>query len=145
MRDRAHRVEEFVAGRIVRGGADRLVVAALDAINAGWGREPVASLARRFDLGRRQFNRRFTRSVGASPKQLSRLLRAQKAIACLLAGDAVDAVVDRCGFSDQSHFIRDVVAHSGRRPGDLARLVPSRPSCFFNSCNVDAFCGMAYL
>jgi transcriptional regulator GlxA family with amidase domain len=93
-------------------------IESINTINRGWGRDSVDTVARHFELGRRQFNRRFTRSIGASPKQMSQVLRAQKAIACLRAGVDVQDVVDRCGFTDQSHLIRDVVNHSNRRPTD---------------------------
>jgi len=145
MAQRARLADGFVARRLLHEDVDRLAVAAVGAINAGWGRQPIAVLAQRFGLGRRQFNRRFTSAVGAAPKQLSRVLRTQKAVACLRAGVATQAVIERCGYSDQSHFIRDVVAHYGRRPQELVRLAPSAPHRYFNCGDVNAFCGMTYL
>jgi AraC-like DNA-binding protein len=142
---RARIVDTFVRSRIKCTEIDRLSVASINTINRGWGRDPVESVARSFDLGRRQFNRRFTRSVGASPKQLSQVLRAQKAISCLRTGIDVHEVIDRCGFTDQSHLIRDVVSHSNRRPTELTQMVSSNASRVFNSPEVSAFCGTTYL
>lgn len=142
---RARIVDSFLQSRIGNASVDRLSQASIGAINNGWGRETIESIARRFDLGRRQFNRRFTRSVGASPKQLSQVLRAQKAVACLRNGMGVLDVVERCGFTDQSHLIRDVVKHSDRRPGELKRMTGSAAGKFFNSSELSAFCGTTYL
>ena len=145
IRQRARIADAFVVERVKHERIDPLAPVAVDAINCGWGRQSIARLADRFDLGRRQFNRRFTRAIGASPKQISRVLRAQKALVCLRSGVDVSTVIDRCGFSDQSHLIRDVVAHAGKKPGELIRLAPSGPHRFFNANGVDAFCGMTYL
>jgi len=106
---------------------------------------PVTALAARFGLGRRQFHRRFARAVGTGPKQLSQVLRAQKAAACLQAGIDTQQIIERCGYSDQSHFIRDVVRYCGKRPGELAALAPSSARRFFNARDVGAYCGMTYL
>ena len=116
-------MDDFVASRLVERSVDRLSLASLHTINLNWGRQRIGELARRFELGRRQFNRRFTRAIGASPKQVSTVLRAQKAIACIRAGQPFHDIVDRCGFADQAHFIREVSSHSNRTPGELAAML----------------------
>jgi len=145
MQHRARIVDTFVKSRLIDDEIDRLSIESIHTLNRAWGREPVECVARRFELGRRQFNRRFTRGIGASPKQLSQVLRAQKAMACLRAGFDAHEVVDRCGFADQSHLIRDVVNHSTRRPGEWTRPGESNASRFFNSSELSAFCGITYL
>ena len=143
--ERARIVESFVSSRLIRVEVDRLSVESVNSINLSWGRNTVDGIARQFDLGRRQFNRRFTRAIGASPKQLSGVLRAQKAITCIRAGVNVQDIVLRCGYADQSHLIRDVVNHSNRRPTDLAKLAASNAHRFFTSTDLSAFCGVTYL
>jgi len=143
--NRAQIVDSFVRSRRVKDQVDRLSMESIHTINRCWGRDRVEHIARSFSLGRRQFNRRFTRSIGASPKQMSQVLRAQKAITCLRSGIDVHEVVDRCGFTDQSHLIRDVVSHSSRRPTELLQLPESNSSRFFNTREVSAFCGLTYL
>ena len=144
-RSRIQIVENFLWSRLAHADVDGLSLEAVKMINANWGRSRVADTAREFNLGRRQFNRRFTRSIGASPKQLSRVLRAQKAIACIRAGKNPHDVVDWCGYVDQSHLIREVVAHSNRRPSDLRFQSSSNADQYFNSTNVDDYCGTTYL
>lgn len=142
---RAELADAFVASHLLPQDSDRLSVASVNAINANWGRDRIDEVARHFELGRRQFNRRFTRRIGASPKQLSRVLRAQKAIASIRAGGNVHDIVDRCGYVDQSHLIHDVVSHSNRRPTALAELPSSAAHRYFNSSDIAAFCGTTYL
>jgi AraC-like DNA-binding protein len=144
-RTRAGIVDAFVLSQLQSHHVDGLSVESVNTINRVWGRETVTSIASHFDLGRRQFNRRFTKNIGASPKQLSRVLRAQKAIACIRAGLDVQDVIGRCGFSDQSHLIRDVVDHSNRSPAELTNLATSNACSFFNTSEVSAFCGTTYL
>ena len=142
---RASIVDDFVVSRLMDARLDRLSMASINCINASWGRRRVAEVARQFELGRRQFTRRFTRSIGASPKQMSRVLRAQKAIACVRLGEDVHDIIARCGYADQSHFVHEVASHCNRSPSELARLAASNAHRFFNSADPAEFCGTTYL
>ena len=144
-RERARHAEAFVAERLRDDTPDRLSTASVHAINRSWGRRRVTEIAGDFELGRRQFARRFTRRIGASPKQVSCVLRAQKAITCVRAGMGTHDIVARCGYADQSHFIRDVTTHTGLSPSRLAALTASSAHRYFNSNDVEQFCGMTYL
>lgn len=142
---RATIVDDFAASRLLPTDVDALSVASVNTINANWGRSRIADIARQFELGRRQFNRRFTRSIGASPKQLSGVLRAQKAITCIRAGHNLHDVVSQCAYADQSHLIHDIVDRCNHRPTDLARLQASDASRYFTTPDISAFCGTTYL
>ncbi len=142
---RARTVEKFVARRISNQPIDALSMNSISALNAGWGKQRIDSLAQQFGLGRRQFNRRFKRQIGASPKQVARVLRSQKAIALLRTGSNVHDVIELCSFTDQSHLIRDIVAHSNRPPSEIVRIPESHAHRYFNDSDIGAFCGTTYL
>lgn len=144
-RARADIVDAFVASRLIEARFDRMSIASINSINDSWGRLRVDEIASQFDLGRRQFTRRFTRSIGTSPKQMSRVLRAQKAIACVRGGQNAHDIIARCGYADQSHFVREVSSHCNRPPSELARLPASDANRFFNSSDPNEFCGTTYL
>jgi AraC-like DNA-binding protein len=144
-RKQAEIVGNFVTSLLFPEKPDKLSMASVAIINQSWGRRRIEDIAGEFGLGRRQFNRRFTQTVGTSPKQMSTVLRAQKAIACIRSGRDVNDVIDQCGYSDQSHLIRNITAMSNKRPTELSRLRASRPHRYFNCPKLDTFCGTTYL
>jgi AraC-like DNA-binding protein len=69
---------------------------------------------------RRQFERQFLHKVGVSPKYYARIRRVGYLCAELAAkrwqiNDWQDLIY-RCGYYDQSHFIRDFTQFTGKRP-----------------------------
>lgn len=81
---------------------------------------PVSTLADIACLGIRQFGRVFQENVGMNPKEYSRIVRFQKAMWLMQQGrDNYAAIAAECGFSDQSHFIREFKSMSGHTPHSL--------------------------
>jgi AraC-like DNA-binding protein len=144
-RQRAVAVENFIVSQLTDGKPDRACKASIDMMNASWGRHRVSSIAARLGLSRRQLNRRFSKGTGTSPKKMSQILRAQKAITCLRNGWHTHDVVAKCGYADQSHLIHGVIAHAGKRPSEIAGNQGSSLQKQFNAPDVNAFCGQAYL
>lgn len=119
-------IERWLLRKLGDGGAAR----ELDRIASTVGRllaEPATSveeLAALACLGRRQFERVFARCVGMNPKEYARIVRFQKALWLLQRrqeGGSLAAVAYASGYADQSHFIREFKAFSGRTPGRLLR------------------------
>lgn len=80
----------------------------------------VTQLADAACLSRRQFGRLFSSHVGMSPKEYARVVRFQKSLWLMQNGRGADAAMAYdCGYADQSHFIREFKAFSGRTPGRL--------------------------
>lgn len=95
--------------------------------------QKVNSLAGLTCLGKRQFERVFQYTVGMSPKEYARVVRFQKALWFIqqnknnYAGIAID-----CGFSDQSHFIREFKAMSGHTPQTIRQYCEPYSDLFTN-------------
>ncbi|MEY8246656.1 AraC family transcriptional regulator [Heminiphilus faecis] len=71
-------------------------------------------------LCKKQFERVFGRCVGMRPKEYARVVRFQKSMWLMQNGQCNDAdIAYASGFADQSHFIREFKAFSGRTPGQL--------------------------
>lgn len=82
----------------------------------------VARLADTACLGVRQFGRIFNACVGMQPKEYSRVVKFQRALRYMQQGARDYAgIAYACGYSDQSHFIRDFRSMSGYTPDGLLR------------------------
>lgn len=99
------------------------VAEALMFIDENTGETRISDLARALGTPVRTFNRRFTNSVGLSPKQYAQIVRLRQAIH-LLTKDGVCAadVAADCGFSDQAHMTRDMKRFMGHTPQRLNSL-----------------------
>ena len=77
----------------------------------------VNALAESACLSKRQYERVFHDTVGMKPKEYSRIVRFQKALWMMQRGESNYAgIAAECGYSDQSHFIRNFKKLSGYTP-----------------------------
>jgi AraC-like DNA-binding protein len=84
---------------------------------------PVLRLASEMSISRRHLSRCFRTTFGTSPKQFVRLARFEKTLAAHRDGRAWADIAQVCGFSDQSHLIRDFKAIIGQSPEDFLRTL----------------------
>lgn len=84
------------------------------------GQARVESLAAECGWSRRRLWGRFRAQVGLPPKRAAKLVRFDQAARRLAAGASAAEVAAGCGYTDQSHLHRDVVAFAGVTPGVLA-------------------------
>jgi AraC-like DNA-binding protein len=120
-RDRVAAFDAFLVARLRPQPPDALVAAAVRAIDDAGGGLPIRALARRLGVSLDPFEKRFRRSVGASPKQFASLLRLRRAIDAYRPGLPLARVAQEAGYFDQSHFIRAVRAATGEPPGRFLR------------------------
>ena len=93
----------------------------------------VDALAGRACLGRRQYERVFRETVGMNPKEYARIVRFQKALWLMQRGESNYAgIAAECGYSDQSHFIRNFKALSGYTPEALIKHCAPYSDLFTN-------------
>lgn len=85
----------------------------------------VESMAKLACLSRKQFERVFFNAVGMKPKEYSNVARFQKSLWLMQNGnrDFTD-IAYSCGYSDQSHFIRECRKYSGTTPAELLKTQP---------------------
>lgn len=82
----------------------------------------VNTLAESACLSKRQYERVFRDTVGMKPKEYSRIVRFQKALWMMQRGESNYAgIAAECGYSDQSHFIRNFKELSGYTPEVLIK------------------------
>jgi len=104
---------------------DMLVEESLRLIHTNIGSLDVKDLLDAFHLSERQFERRFTQTVGLSPHVYLRVKRFNEAIRLIKTRrfERLTDVAAALNFFDQSHFIRDIKAFSGMTPTGLAQQV----------------------
>jgi AraC-like DNA-binding protein len=102
-----------------RGGSAR-TWSAWHQIRQTRGRIRVDELASELDWSRKRLWSHFRAQVGLTPKQAAKLVRFDHAVHRLARGRPPAAVAADCGYSDQSHLHRDVLAFTGLTPAVVA-------------------------
>lgn len=89
-------------------------------VGAG-GRVRVEELAGEVEWSRKRLWSRFRSQTGMGPKRAARLVRFDRAVHRLAAGDVAARVAAEGGYADQSHLHRDVAAFAGITPSAVVR------------------------
>jgi AraC-like DNA-binding protein len=100
---------------------DPLVLSALQKIRLANGMIPIKELAAALYISQDAFEKRFRQTVGASPKQLSSIIRLRNAISVHSAGSSLTDTALTAGYYDQAHFIKDFKGFTGQSPGQFFR------------------------
>ena len=80
------------------------------------GAVPITDLAAELGRSRRHLAVRFREEIGMTPKAVARLLRFERAVQRLRAGDELGDLALDAGYYDQAHFNRDFRAFAGTTP-----------------------------
>jgi len=134
-RDRAAILSDALAARLRRAELHAPVASAVHDLLRTAGRTRVAPLAGRAGFTPRQLQRQFAARVGVPPKTLARILRFQNTLRHRAhAGGAPDwlRVAIECGYTDQSHLIRDYAEFAGDTPVGL-REAEGELSAYFTA------------
>jgi AraC-like DNA-binding protein len=104
---------------------DALVEESLQMIHANIGVLHVKDVLDALHISERQFERRFTQTVGLPPQVYLRVKRFNAAIRLIKTRrfERLTDVAAALNFTDQSHFIRDFKAFSGMTPTSLSQQV----------------------
>ncbi|MFB6835910.1 helix-turn-helix domain-containing protein [Streptomyces sp. NPDC056361] len=97
------------------------------------GTVPVRELADRTGWSLRHLENRFREQIGLAPKSLARVLRLNRAIRELAAGERAADTALACGFYDQSHLSREFSAMTGLPPGRFL-AAGNRTSAWLTGC-----------
>lgn len=109
-------VRRYEAGRAV----DPEVAYTWGRMVAGRGQVRVDRLAAGVGWSRKRLWARFRSQVGLTPKRAAQLVRFDHAAHRLAAGHSAAVVAAECGYADQSHLHRDVMAFAGLTPTAVA-------------------------
>lgn len=100
---------------------DRLIEESLRIIEGNVGRATVKQLLERLNISERQFEKRFSQTVGLPPQFYMRVKRFTEVVRLMQTGhyERLIDVAHTLNFYDQSHFSRDIKAFSGITPKSL--------------------------
>jgi len=113
---RVELVETYLLNLLRPERADPLVRHSLERLKQTSGRLPIRELARQLFISPRQFEKRFRRSVGCTPKRWAAILRLRDAAQLLPGAASVSDVALNLGYYDQPHFQRAFKTFSGQTP-----------------------------
>jgi AraC-like DNA-binding protein len=123
-------LEGWVAARLFDGPrAHPMTRAAWARMHATGGTIRVAALAQDLGISARHLNDLLQREVGLSTKGVARVLRFERAMACLAAGEQRDlvGVAADCGYYDQAHLNRDFRELAGLTPTEIVARLSQAP------------------
>jgi AraC-like DNA-binding protein len=116
----------FLASKLSQATTrDRLVEESLCIIHHNVSGVTVKYLLECLHISERQFEKRFSQTVGLSPQFYIRVKRFTEAVRLLQSGQYqhLTEVAHSLNFYDQAHFIRDIKAFSGMTPKSLFQKV----------------------
>lgn len=114
-------VDDFLWARRRGAAPDLLVARAVDAIRGARGAIRIGALAKQLGISRDPLEKRFRRTVGASPKQVASIVRLAGVVAAYRPGASLTRLAHAAGYFDQSHFIHDFRAVTGEPPERFLR------------------------
>lgn len=115
-------VETFLLNRLANTETiDRIVKSTVETILTANGHLSVDELSRRTNINRRQMERKFSSTIGLSPKQLSKTIRLQSTLKMLLNKQftSLTALAYENEYYDQAHFIKDFKELTGFTPKEF--------------------------
>ena len=120
--ERIELVEKFLLNRLANTKyVDKLVNSTVKTILAARGQFSVNELSNRNNVSRRQLLRKFSSTIGLSPKQLSKTIRIQAILKTLLT-EKVTSLTELAyenEYFDQAHFIKDFKEFTGLTPKEF--------------------------
>ncbi len=109
-------VEHFLLTLQRQRTADSLITHAVQQIRLNHGNIRIKELLSVLPISRDPFEKRFRRATGTSPKQFAALMRLRHLIDNHTAATSLTDLALAAGYYDQSHFIHDFTAFTGKAP-----------------------------
>lgn len=120
--DRIRYAEAFLISRLTATKTiDYLVKSTVETILTGNGQLSIGELSERNHVNRRQLVRKFSSTIGLSPKQLSKTIRLQATLKRMLTQDetSLTTFAHENDYYDQAHFIKDFKEFTGLTPKEF--------------------------
>lgn len=109
-------VEAFLLSQLQHRESDLLVSQALNLIISSNGTLRINELAQRLYISQSPLEKRFRKTVGATPKKFSSIIRINSVISNSGNDNSLTELGYAAGYFDQSHFIKDFKTFTGQTP-----------------------------
>ena len=120
--ERINIIESFLLNRLADTATiDRIIKSTVETILTANGQLSVGALSEQSNINRRQLERKFSSSIGLSPKQLSKTIRLQATLKMLLNKKftSLTSLAYEGEYYDQAHFIKDFREFTGITPKEF--------------------------
>lgn len=118
---RIEAVEGFLLSKLAdQPVIDKIVKSTVEALSSTKGKDSISSILDNNMSKRRSLERKFSKQIGISPKQLGRIIRLQAALKLMLnnTGEKLTQIAYESEYYDQAHFIKDFKDFTGTNPKD---------------------------
>ena len=120
--ERIELIEIFLLNRLTdRKNIDDIVKSTVETILTANGQLSVNELSKRKNINRRQLTRKFSSTIGLSPKQLSKTIRLQNALKSFTTNNnkSLTELAYENEYYDQAHFIKEFKEFTGLTPKEF--------------------------
>jgi len=120
--ERIYLIETFLLNRLTDTATiDQIVSSTIETILTANGQLSVNELSEKTNTNRRQLVRKFSSTIGLSPKQLSKTVRLQTALKALLTQKNINLtdLAYENEYYDQAHFIKEFKEFTGLTPKEF--------------------------
>jgi AraC-like DNA-binding protein len=120
--ERINHIEAFLLKRLLAiETIDDVIKSTIETILTANGQLSVDELSKQIKVHRRQLERKFSTTIGLSPKQLSKIIRLQVSLKMLLNRQftSLTALAYEGEYYDQAHFIKDFKEFTGLTPKEF--------------------------
>ena len=114
--DRVQVIEDVLMSRLERKTSDELIASAVELIKQRAGNIKITMLTEKLNISQSQFEKRFRRIVGASPKKFASLARLRYVICLAPSETSMTRLGLEAGYYDQAHFIKGFKSLTGTTP-----------------------------
>ncbi len=114
--ERINHVEKFLIARINHKANDELVNLAVTFIKQHAGNIKITTLVEKLNISQSQFEKRFRKMVGASPKKFASIVRLKHILNTSSKRNSLTELGLDAGYFDQAHFIKDFKSFTGETP-----------------------------
>lgn len=120
--ERIEITESFLLSHLLsKDTIDKVVKMTIEALLLTNGSAPIITILKGDQSKRRQLERKFSKQIGVSPKQLGKVIRMQTALKMLLdqKKNSFTSIAYESGYYDQAHFIKDFREFTGTSPKEF--------------------------
>ena len=114
-------VDDYLRARLRDRTPDALVTSAVVRIERSGGALRIRALAKELGTSQDPLEKRFRRSIGASPKQFAKIVRFLRVVRGFERGTPLTELAQAAGYFDQPHLVRDFRAVTGEAPERFLR------------------------
>jgi AraC-like DNA-binding protein len=114
-------LEQVLMTKLLDAPPDPVISLAVQKISSAGGLLPIKQLTRELYISEDAFEKRFRKTVGASPKRFSTIVRFRNAIDSHAVTTSLTETALAAGYYDQAHFIKAFRDFAGQPPGQFFR------------------------